>query len=434
MLFLGAGEAATGIADLTVAAMAAKGVDPAEARRKIWLVDSKGLVVKSRKDLPAQKQPYAHDHAPVGDFLSAVKALKPTGIIGVAAVGGTFTQEVLRAMTDCNVRPIVFALSNPTSKAECTAEQAYQWTDGRALFACGSPFAPVPVGGKTLVPRQGNNSYIFPGVGLGAIACGATRITEEMFLAAANTLAAQVTPADLDQGSLYPPLANIRAVSARIAVAVAEVAYQRGLAAKPRPANLLRVRREPDVRSTLFAACLSAAGAAARRPDCREHRHPRIPRRPRFFARAPEAASAGRDDRRCSGHAMSAAAAMPPLWLLQAAVAAVWLYEGLWCKVLARSPHQFEVVEQVPLLAPRTAHTLLRLLGVVETALGFWVLSGWQPIAAAAVQTALLIGLNSAGIYFSRQRIPDPAGMVLKNAALLVLAWVAASVAAAGGA
>jgi uncharacterized membrane protein len=131
---------------------------------------------------------------------------------------------------------------------------------------------------------------------------------------------------------------------------------------------------------------------------------------------------------------MSAAAAMPPLWLLQAAVAAVWLYEGLWCKVLARSPHQFEVVEQVPMLAPRTAHTLLRLLGVVETALGFWVLSGWRPIAAAAVQTALLIGLNSAGIYFSRQRIPDPAGMVLKNAALLVLAWVAASVAAAGGA
>ncbi len=210
----------------------------AEARKKIWLVDSKGLVVKSRKDLPAQKQPYAHEHAPVSDFLTAVKALKPTGIIGVAAVGGTFTREVLRAMTDCNARPIVFALSNPTSKAECTAEQAYQWTDGRALFACGSPFAPVPVGDKTLVPRQGNNSYIFPGVGLGAIACGATRITEEMFLAAANTLAAQVTPADLDQGSLYPPLADIRAVSARIAVAVAEVAYQRGLAAKPRPADL----------------------------------------------------------------------------------------------------------------------------------------------------------------------------------------------------
>jgi uncharacterized membrane protein YphA (DoxX/SURF4 family) len=125
---------------------------------------------------------------------------------------------------------------------------------------------------------------------------------------------------------------------------------------------------------------------------------------------------------------------MPPLWLLQAAVAAVWLYEGLWCKVLSRSRHQFEVVEQVPFLAPRTAHALLRLLGVVETALGAWVLAGWQPIAAAIVQTALLVGLNSAGIHFSRQRIPDPAGMVVKNAAFLVLAWVTASLAAAKGA
>jgi len=132
----------------------------------------------------------------------------------------------------------VFALSNPTSKAECTAEQAYQGTFGRALFACGSPFAPVQFAGKTLVPRQGNNCYIFPGVGLGAIACGATRITDEMFLAAAHTLASQVTPADLDQGSLFPPLANTREVSALIAVAVAEVAYQRGLAAKPRPGDM----------------------------------------------------------------------------------------------------------------------------------------------------------------------------------------------------
>lgn len=239
ILFFGAGEAATGIADLIVAALVASGMNLADARKRCWLVDSKGLVVKSREGLPAQKLPYAHDHAPVGDFLTAVKTLRPTGIIGVAAVGGTFTPEVLRAMTDCNVRPIVFALSNPTSKAECTAEQAYTATDGRALFACGSPFAPVPVGAKTLVPRQGNNSYIFPGVGLGAIASGATRIIDEMFLAAANTLAAQVTEADLDQGSLYPPLANIREVSAQIAAAVAEVAYERGLATKPRPANML---------------------------------------------------------------------------------------------------------------------------------------------------------------------------------------------------
>jgi len=242
-LFLGAGEAATGIADLIVAAMVAEGIDVAEARQRCWLVDSKGLVVKSREGLAAQKMPYAHEHPSVSDFLPALKALKPTAIIGVAAVGGTFTPAVLREMADNNRRPIVFALSNPTSKAECTAEQAFQGTDGRALFACGSPFAPVQFAGKTFVPRQGNNSYIFPGVGLGAIACGATRITDEMFLAAAHTLAAQVTPADLDQGSLFPPLANTREVSARIAVAVAEIAYQRGLAAKSRPEDILALIR-----------------------------------------------------------------------------------------------------------------------------------------------------------------------------------------------
>ena len=242
-LFFGAGEAATGIADLIVAAMVAQGMAPEDARQHCWLVDSKGLVVKSRNGLAAQKLPYAHEHAGVTDFVSAVNTLKPTAIIGVAAVGGTFTPEVLRAMADINERPIVFALSNPTSKAECTAEEAYQGTDGRALFACGSPFAPVQFEGKTLVPRQGNNAYIFPGVGLGAIACGATRITDEMFLAAAETLAAYVTPADLAQGSLLPPLSNIREVSAHIAVAVAEVAFQRDLASKSRPENLLELVR-----------------------------------------------------------------------------------------------------------------------------------------------------------------------------------------------
>jgi len=242
-LFLGAGEAATGIADLIVAAMVAQGVDLGVARQRCWLVDSKGLVVKSRDGLAAQKLPYAHDHATVTDFLTAVNTLKPTAIIGVAAVGGTFTPEVLAAMANINERPIVFALSNPTSKAECTAEQAYVGTQGRALFACGSPFAPVAYEGKTLVPRQGNNAYIFPGVGLGAIACGATRITDEMFLAAAQTLAAYVTPADLAQGSLLPPLANTREVSAHIAVAVAEVAFERGLASRSRPENMLDLVR-----------------------------------------------------------------------------------------------------------------------------------------------------------------------------------------------
>jgi malate dehydrogenase (oxaloacetate-decarboxylating)(NADP+) len=236
---LGAGEAATGIADLITAAMVAQGMDEEVARQHCWLVDSKGLVVKSREGLAAQKLPYAHEQAPIGDFLTAINTLKPTAIIGVAAVGGTFTTEVLHAMADINEQPIVFALSNPTSKAECTAEQAYQGTNGRALFACGSPFAPVHCCGKLLVPRQGNNAYIFPGVGLGAIACGATRITDEMFLAAAQTLANYVMPADLAQGSLLPPLTNIREVSAHIAVAVAEVAFQRGLASRSRPEDML---------------------------------------------------------------------------------------------------------------------------------------------------------------------------------------------------
>jgi malate dehydrogenase (oxaloacetate-decarboxylating)(NADP+) len=142
-------------------------------------------------------------------------------------------------MTRINPRPIVFALSNPTSKAECTAEQAYQWSGGRALFACGSPFDPVTLDGKTHVPRQGNNSYIFPGVGLAAVAVRTTRVTDEMFMAAARTLAEQVTEADLAQGSLYPPLAHVRDVSAHIAAAVANVAYEQGFATVPRPADLL---------------------------------------------------------------------------------------------------------------------------------------------------------------------------------------------------
>jgi len=242
-LFLGAGEAATGIADLISAAMVDQGMELAEARKRCWLVDSKGLVVASRQGLPAQKQAFAHDHPPAGDFLSALNALQPTAILGVAAVGGMFTAEVLRRMAALNQRPIIFALSNPTSKSECTAQQAYEETEGRALFASGSPFDPVQCGGKTLVPRQGNNSYIFPGVGLGAIACGASRVTDEMFLAAARTLAGQVTPADLDQGSLFPPLSNTREVSARIAVAVAEVAFERRLARTSRPEDMMALIR-----------------------------------------------------------------------------------------------------------------------------------------------------------------------------------------------
>jgi len=239
MLFLGAGEAATGIADLVVSAMLAEGLSGAEARRRIWLTDSRGLVVKNRPGLTEHKLPYAHEHAPIGDFLTAIRTLNPTAIIGVAAVGGTFTPEVLQAMAQINKQPIVFALSNPTSKAECSAEEAYRHTSGRALFACGSPYDPVKLGGKTFVPRQGNNSYIFPGVGLGAIASRTRLVTDDMFMAAAHTLAQLVSDSDLKQGSLYPALPRIREVSMRIAAAVAAVAYKRGLAAGKAPKNLL---------------------------------------------------------------------------------------------------------------------------------------------------------------------------------------------------
>jgi malate dehydrogenase (oxaloacetate-decarboxylating)(NADP+) len=239
LLFLGAGEAATGIADLVVSAMVAQGASEAEALRRNWLVDSRGLVVKDRPGLTEHKLRYAHDQAPIGDFLTAIRTLKPTAIIGVAAVGGAFTPEVLQVMTEINDRPIVFALSNPTSKSECTAEEAYRHTEGRALFACGSPYDPVQLNGKTLVPRQGNNSYIFPGVGLGAIASGARLVTDEMFMAAANTLAQLVDEADILQGSLYPALPRIREVSAHIGAAVAEVAYRRGLATGHVPNDLI---------------------------------------------------------------------------------------------------------------------------------------------------------------------------------------------------
>ena len=247
MLFLGAGEAATGIANLVVAAMVEQGLSIEQAREHCWLFDSHGLVVASRGDLAEHKLAYAHRHAPIGEFAAAVSSLKPTAIIGVAAVGGTFTREVLEKMARINRQPIILALSNPTSKAECTAEEAYRHTDGRALFACGSPFDPVTVDGRTRVPRQGNNSYIFPGVGLGVIVSRSRRVTDEMFMIAAHALADQVSESDLAQGSLYPALPRIREVSAIIATAVAAAAYRSGLAPGARPADL-----EASVRSQMF--------------------------------------------------------------------------------------------------------------------------------------------------------------------------------------
>jgi malate dehydrogenase (oxaloacetate-decarboxylating)(NADP+) len=242
-LCLGAGEAATGISDLLVNAMVDDGLHEQAARDRCWMFDVGGLLVAGRSGLPPHAAHFAHPHAPVTDFLGAVKALKPTAIIGASATAGLFTREVIEEMSRLNERPIVFALSNPTSKAECTAEQAYAWSAGRALFASGSPFDPVTLDGRRFVPRQGNNSYIFPGVGLGVVAVRSTRVTDEMFMAAARTLAASVGEDDLAQGSLYPPLNRVREVSAHIAVEVAEVAFRNGLADIDRPADLLEYVR-----------------------------------------------------------------------------------------------------------------------------------------------------------------------------------------------
>lgn len=238
VLLLGAGEAGMGIAGNIVNVLVEEGLTLAEARQRCWFVDSKGLIVKGRDQLNAHKLPYAHEHAPCADLLSAVKAIKPTILIGVAGQGKSFTQPIVKMMASLNERPVVFALSNPTSKAECTAEEAYTWTNGRAVFACGSPFAPVTLNGQTHVPGQGNNAYVFPGIGLGIVSTGARRVTDSMFIAAARTLASLIRENELAEGRVYPALNRIHEVSLAIGIAVAEEVYAKKLNRFPRPANL----------------------------------------------------------------------------------------------------------------------------------------------------------------------------------------------------
>jgi len=239
IMFLGAGSAATGIADLMTSAFVDEGLTPEEARKHLWFVDLNGLVVKARTDLMEHNLPYAHDFQPLL-FTDAIDAIRPHVLIGATGAPGTFTQTVIERMNAINQRPVIFALSNPTSQAECTAEQVYAWSGGRAIFASGSPFAPVTFAGKTLRPAQGNNAYVFPGIGLGAVACRARTLPDELFLAAAHALAGMVGQSDLDEGALYPPLAAIRKISLAIAVAVATKAYAMNLARQKRPANVRR--------------------------------------------------------------------------------------------------------------------------------------------------------------------------------------------------
>jgi malate dehydrogenase (oxaloacetate-decarboxylating)(NADP+) len=233
ILFVGAGEAGLGMGNFISAAMIKEGLSEKEAKSRCLFLDSKGLLVTSRKDLDEGKRLFACDCAPISDCVGAVEFLKPTVLIGACGKQGIFDREVLEAMARINPRPIIFAMSNPTSLSECTADEAYRYTQGRAIFASGSPFMPVQFGGKVFVPGQSNNTYIFPGMGLGIISCRVKLVTDEMFFVAAKTLSSLVSEDDLALGRLYPSLKRIREVSLAIAESVAAVAIQQELAEMP---------------------------------------------------------------------------------------------------------------------------------------------------------------------------------------------------------
>ena len=238
LLFVGAGSANIGIGELVAGAIASQRMDLVEARRRCWFMDSKGLIVKGRDGLKPYAVAFAHEHDPMTGIANVIDSLQPTVLIGATGQRGIFDREVIEAMARANKRPVVFALSNPTSRSEATAEEVYEWSEGRAVFASGSPFDPVTVKGKTLVPGQSNNVYIFPGIGLGVTTCRIRRVTDEMFRAAAQAVAAMVTEESLGQGHLFPELEQIRDVSLEIGIAISRLAFDQGLAGTDEPEDL----------------------------------------------------------------------------------------------------------------------------------------------------------------------------------------------------
>ena len=238
IVFYGAGTAGIGIANLYTSALVKEGYSEQEARSRCWFIDSRGLIVRERENLSENKIPFAHDHPISKNLFDIVESIRPTALIGISGQGQAFSKEVLELMADINERPIIFALSNPTSVSECTADQAYKWTGGRCLFASGSPFDPIEMDGKTFIPGQGNNAYIFPGVGLGIVLSQSNIISDDLFLTAANTLSSLVSDEELSNGQVYPSLSNIRSVSKKIAVSVAKKAMSDGLTNIPPPQNL----------------------------------------------------------------------------------------------------------------------------------------------------------------------------------------------------
>jgi len=237
-LFLGAGAAAFGIADLIVKKFQKDGGGKKEALERCWMFDVKGLLVRSRSDLTDYQKQFAHDIEPSDNFAESILRIKPTTIIGVSTVGGAFNQQVIENMSSINERPVIFPYSNPTSHSECTAEQAYRWSKGKAIFASGSPFAPVTFEGKTFTPGQGNNVFIFPAMGLAIYATEAKKVTDEMFITAAEAVAEQITEKDFSNGLIYPPVNNILEVSVNVAVKIAEEIFNSGLAGIKRPKNM----------------------------------------------------------------------------------------------------------------------------------------------------------------------------------------------------
>jgi malate dehydrogenase (oxaloacetate-decarboxylating)(NADP+) len=237
-LFLGAGAAAFGIADMLVHKFQKDGLSKEEALNQIWMFDVNGLLVNSRTDLADYQKAFAHEGELSTDFAESILKIKPTAIIGVSTIGGAFNQQVVENMSSVNERPIIFPYSNPTSHSECSAENAYTWSKGKAIFASGSPFAPVTYEGKTFTPGQGNNVYIFPAMGLAVFATEATRVTDEMFITAAEAVAEQISEEDFDNGLIYPRIDSILEVSLNVAIKVTEKIFDSGLARVEKPDDI----------------------------------------------------------------------------------------------------------------------------------------------------------------------------------------------------
>jgi malate dehydrogenase (oxaloacetate-decarboxylating)(NADP+) len=275
-LFLGAGSAGVGLADLLCSALVAQGMSLKDAQSRVYMFDINGLLVSGRNDLADFQKPYAHPHAPTRDFVAAIESIKPTTIIGVSTVGGAFTQKVVESMSRINQHPVILALSNPTEHAECTPEQAYNWSKGKAIYAAGVPFPPVRYNGQTFLPGQANNFYIFPAVGMAIFATQAKRVTDQMFIEAGQAVADQVSPEFLKQGLLYPLQSNILEAEIQTAARVAKLVFDSGLARVSRPPNMVAFIRQ-HVYKPEYSAAVSAP-----RPRVRERRRGSIRRHPQF--------------------------------------------------------------------------------------------------------------------------------------------------------